>query len=364
MAYIRRLPPQKWNAVVRLPNGKRRSLTHPLRKVVADWAKDIERDNARGVTRDPKAGRITVGEWHERWRATRLLEPSTLAGYESRWRTHIEPVWKTVPLNTITRTDVQAWVRAMVDAGVGPRVVQQSVAVLSSLLAVAVAENLIPANPAARLKLPRAPKPPDRYLDRDVEFPALLAALTQGRDRLLVDFACHTGLRWGELTGLRASRINWLRGIVHVVDVWTPAGRREYPKRRASRRDIPLPEHLKEPLRQMYSGPEDFLFAADGGQPLHEANWRNRVWVPALKTAGINYLPIHAMRHTAASWLVMDGVDLFRVQALLGHESITTTMRYAHLAPAAFDQIQASWKGRQNDVDPPVTHGLQEGDTG
>jgi len=50
------------------------------------------------------------------------------------------------------------------------------------------------------------------------------------------------------------------------------------------------------------------------------------------------------MRHTAASWLVMDGVDLYRVQALLGHESFATTQRYAHLAPEAHDKVRESWR--------------------
>ena len=49
------------------------------------------------------------------------------------------------------------------------------------------------------------------------------------------------------------------------------------------------------------------------------------------------------MRHTAASWLVQDGVPLYDVQALLGHEDYATTMRYARLAPDAHDKVIQSW---------------------
>jgi integrase len=56
-----------------------------------------------------------------------------------------------------------------------------------------------------------------------------------------------------------------------------------------------------------------------------DAHFRNRVWCPAIKAAGIRRFPPRIMRHTAASWLVQDGVPLYDVQALLGHEDYATT---------------------------------------
>lgn len=64
------------------------------------------------------------------------------------------------------------------------------------------------------------------------------------------------------------------------------------------------------------------------------------------------------MRHTAASWLVIDGVPLYDVQALLGHESFKTTQRYAHLQPDAHSRVIESWeKGRGASV----THDARQG---
>jgi site-specific recombinase XerD len=57
----------------------------------------------------------------------------------------------------------------------------------------------------------------------------------------------------------------------------------------------------------------------------------------------IRRFPPKVMRHTAASWLVQDGVPLYDVQALLGHESFATTQRYAHLAPDARSRVLESW---------------------
>ena len=63
------------------------------------------------------------------------------------------------------------------------------------------------------------------------------------------------------------------------------------------------------------------------------------------------------MRHTAASWLVRDGVPLYDVQALLGHEDYATTQRYAHLAPDAHDKVIESWARRRG---APATHKRKE----
>jgi site-specific recombinase XerD len=96
------------------------------------------------------------------------------------------------------------------------------------------------------------------------------------------------------------------------------------------------------------------VFTAPLGGPVTDGHFRNRVWYPSVEAAGIRRFPPRIMRHTAASWLVQDGVPLYDVQALLGHEDYATTQRYAHLAPGAHDKVIQSWAW-QNDA--PLTHG-------
>ena len=91
--------------------------------------------------------------------------------------------------------------------------------------------------------------------------------------------------------------------------------------------------------------PEQQKIASDGS-PVRDRNFRNRVWYPAIESAGVRRFPPRITRHTTASWLVQDGVPLYDAQALLGHESFATTQRYAHLAPDAHSKVIESWSRR------------------
>lgn len=151
----------------------------------------------------------------------------------------------------------------------------------------------------------------------------------------------------------------------------TRNGIRQWPKSRKSHGTVPVPAAVLEDMSVLMAGRDwaGLVFTAPGGGPVSYANFRNRVWYPAVAAArlcgrppgeerrcspggcadpqhSVRVYPPRAMRHTAASWLVQDGVPLYDVQALLGHEPFATTQRYAHLAPDAHDKVIASWQRR------------------
>ena len=135
----------------------------------------------------------------------------------------------------------------------------------------------------------------------------------------------------------------------------TRKGLRQWPKSKKSHRVVPVPAYIMEGMAALMAGrPRDtVVFIAPQGGPVTDGHFRNRVWYPAVAAASIRRFPPRIMRHTAASWLVQDGVPLYDVQALLGHEDYATTQRYAHLAPDAHGKVIESWKRRG---DAPVTH--------
>lgn len=122
---------------------------------------------------------------------------------------------------------------------------------------------------------------------------------------------------------------------------------------------VPVPGGTLEGMSALMAGrPRDSLvFTALEDGPVTDGHFRNRVWYPAVAGAGIRRFPPRIMRHTAASWLVQDGVPLYDIQHLLGHEDYSTTQRYAHLAPDAHSKVMESWARR---LDAPVTHGRKE----
>ena len=170
------------------------------------------------------------------------------------------------------------------------------------------------------------------------------------------------GLRPGELYGLHGHRVDWLRGKLTVVDVMTRQGLRQHPKSKKSHRVVPVPAATLDGMAALMDGHprESLVFTAPQGGPVSDSDFRTRVWYPAITASGIRRFPPKIMRHTAASWLVQDGVPLYDVQALLGHEDYSTTLRYAHLAPDAHDKVIESWSRRR---DAPGTHKGKEART-
>lgn len=362
MAYIRRLPSGRWQATVKHPSGRKITKSDPLKKVVQEWAREQHAAISRGAWIDPKAGQVTVLQWHERWEAARVTTNATTRRNESHWRNHVKPQWGRWPLATIGGLDVGAWVKRMVAKGVGPPTVHASVNLLSAMLQAAVDEGVLGRNPAKGVTLPTIIERTPEWFTRE-EYRALLEQLAEPY-RTLVDLGCTVGPRWGELAGLHGSDVDWIRGQASIWHVLTRDGMREHPKSSRSRRVIPLPADLLESMSQLMVGRQRGapLFTGAEGGLLVESNFRRRVWAPALARAEVPYRRPRVMRHTAATWLVQDGVDLYRVQALLGHEDFRTTQRYAHHAPDAHGVVLEAWQ-RHRPQAPGArwAHGAQEG---
>lgn len=350
----------KWKAEVYHPSGRRVTKVKDTERAAQLWEAEQLVAFARGDTRDPRAGNITVGAWYERWHAVSGGEPSTRKRTESFWSTRIEARWSSWPMAAITRLDAKGWVGEL-KAEVSPftgrplsaDTVHKLVLVMSALYAAALEESppLVVSNPFARLGkkvLPTIPPSPIFWYE-DEEIDAILDAIPRLSDRVLVEVGFWVGLRPGELFGLFGDRVNWMRSTVEVTRVETrEEGLREYPKTEKSHRTVPVPPNPMKGLCEVIAGRDlrGRVFLSPDGDPIDDSNFLKRVWNPAIRRAGVRPYNPRAMRHTAATRLVMAGVDLYRVQDLLGHEKYATTQRYAHLKPQAHDAIRDAWERR------------------
>jgi integrase len=378
VSYIRRLPSGKWQATVRGPDGRKHTHSDLLKRVVREWAAGQEAQLGRGEFRDPRLGEIRIGEWHARVVRARGIEAVTKAKHASLWRTHCEAEWARWPMAAVTRLEAQSWVDQLTKtrrarhqgkpAGDGQDVpvlsaatITAAVHVMSGLYRLAMREHppLVMTNPFADLELPKIEPHALDFYEQD-EAAALYEA-ADGQWRTLVELGMQAGLRFGEMAGLHGHRVDWLRGKIEVADVMTRQGLRQYPKSRKSHRVVPVPPGVLEGMSVLMAGRERdaLVFTRLRGGPVDDVIFRNRVWYPAVAAAGVRRFAPRIMRHTAASWLVMDGVPLYDVQALLGHESFATTQRYAHLAPDAHSRVLESWSRRPG---APVAHEARLGE--
>jgi integrase len=218
-------------------------------------------------------------------------------------------MWGDWPIGGIEYLDVQAWM-----ARLSRRLAPETVASCHGLCRrswPAVRSRKLGANPCDGIRLPPRRRTADAgvTITRDQLVGQILPVLPR-RYRAVVATAAGAGLRWGECAGLRRRSIDLLRRELHVVEVAVEvAGRvsfKLYPKSKASRRMVPLPdfviEALAEHLAWFPAELDELVFRNERGGPLRRANFRQRVWLPALARSGPVERPrFHDLRHRYAT---------------------------------------------------------------
>lgn len=303
----------------------------------------------------------TFSEWAGRAIASRSrANARTRHDYTRDVELHIEPTFGDVPLDLISREMVGNWLIAMSRAAGSDKTVKNVHGLASSIMEDAIRAELITRNPfkGAFGTLPQVRTEEMVFLTRP-EFDVLLAGTVEAY-RPLVATLGMTGLRWSEATALQCADVNVHTRRLSVVRAWKRTPENYFvlgePKSNRSRRTITLPASLAATLHPLVTGadPGGFVFRSKMDRPIRHANFRQRVWLPAVKALQEANVPksprIHDLRHSHASWLIAAGVPLPAIQRRLGHESITTTVdRYGHLAPEMDDVITQALDGTDHD---------------
>jgi integrase len=237
----------------------------------------------------------------------------------------------------VTPADVQSWITRLGRDGYAPATVQLAYGLLSMSFAAAAEAGLLARSPCRGVKLPKWTRRETRFLGID-ELHELAAAINP-RFRVLVLTTGLTGARFGELAALRVGDLNLLRRRLTITRSLTEV-RGELtetePKTAASRRTIDLPASLVDDLARHLAAAShdstDRVFTSPEGGPLRRRGFRQRFWIPAVKTSVGEPCRFRDMRHTHAALLIAVNTHPKLRQSRLGHSSIKTTLDiYGHL---------------------------------
>ena len=354
-----------WVARYRAPDGGERSRSFERRTDAERWLTSEESSKLTGAWVDPTLGRMTFGEWVERWNATTVdLRPTTRALNLGVVRNYLLPRFDRWPLSKITTADVRAMVAEETAAGkLSTSAVRRHAIILGSILGAAVTDGRIARNPVRGVKLPAEESRTMRFLE-----PEELATLAEAHPpfyRPMVLTAGYVGLRWGELVGLALDRVDLLRRTIRVERQLVEVGGAVTfgpPKTKAGTRTVTIPVSLGEILAGHFASPavqaSGLAFPDPKSAPLRRSNFR-RVWTKACTAADLERLVFHELRHTAAALAIAQGAHPLAIKERLGHSSITVTMdRYGGLFPRLEEAIgegldavlRASLAGRMRDV--------------
>jgi integrase len=403
-----------WQARYTGPGGKPLSKNKPTYDEAIAFLEKTRTEIRQRTWLDPARAEITLCAWHELWWPTQTGdEPgrpqpqewnSTSVRDYGMWQNHIEPELGSLRLWELSWLGIQTWVNSLHDEKGGPLAaasVIKTFQVLDRMLEAAKLDRRIPFNPAEGIKLPKLKKkhPEDRRPPTHAQLWRVRACLPDYHHTLQI-VAQETGLRWGELAGLRACNVDLAGRRIHVREVLTEVRgkirRKEYPKSDAGLRTVPLTglavrvlrEHLavEQPSTrrsELKDGlcEDELVFHGRNRKsrttgepyraPLRRSAFR-RLWIKAIQDAGVarkktktvtvmekdqetgrrrkvqkertEWWPdFHDQRHTFASRLHDRGVPEVIAQEILGHERAgEVTWLYTHAAADYAGQVLAA----------------------
>lgn len=368
------------------PTGRRVNApaTFSTKREAERWLASVEVDLRRGDWR-PTPSRVTLAEYGTQFLADHsgAIAPATRTSYTRNWRRRIEPHLGSLPLREIKPSHVRAWISTLSRSGLSPASVRQAFRLLNQLLTAAVGDEHLTANPAlaARKALPRLPEPTPHILTPE-EVEAMRAAMKPGRDRLMFDLLTWTGLRIGELFGLRRRSVDVLHRRLIVAEAVVEDGGDLLvtdTKTHQTRR-VTLPAFLVADLvahldAEVARRADALLFPSRTGAPMRYGSYRRWVWDPAAVEAGLAVarpqppattetalvigkpgpkpkprlrdlwtvtVSPHALRATHAT-LVASQHGIFAAAERLGHSNASiTSLHYARVQPGTEDKV-ADW---------------------
>jgi len=283
-------------------------------KVIAKKKAEIAENKFLDVRKEPDPIKFhDFGKEYLQW--SKASKKASTYKRETSFMRQLEKEFEGKTIREITTWQIEKW-KVKRKEELKPASVNREMGLLKNMFTKAVEWGKLNENPSRKVKRLKGEIKRVRFL-MSGEIHTLLSHCP---DHLkpIVTVALHTGMRKGELLGLKWDQVNFKQGIITLTET-----------KNDERRDIPMDETVKKLLRGLRT--EDnvaYVFLRDG-QPLKFIDGSFRT---AVENSKIEDFHFHDLRHTFASNLVMAGVDIMTVKELMGHKDLTMTLRYSHLA--------------------------------
>jgi integrase len=353
-----------WWAKYRLPDGTqvkrkigpawvgrgRPAEGHFTKRLAEDWLHDrlgeLRREPAQPQVAGPPMTTVTFAEAAAEYlrfsEQDRGCKPSTIRNYRNAITVHLLPVFGDMALEDITVQEIERWRAGMASVRVQRELSNKTknnlLVLMHAIFRRAVKLYALPANPVAQVDRFRVRSSGDIQVFSPEEVWALVRAAGSEADAAIFLTAAFTGLRRGELLGLRWRDVDFAGSTIRVRASYA-AGKLTTPKS-GKVRAVPMAPDVASALaklgdRERFVGDDDFVFAGEVGPPLDGDALSSR-YRDALQRAGLRPLRFHDLRHTFGTRMIAKA-DIRRVQEWMGHADIQTTMKYLHYAPRGED---------------------------
>lgn len=343
------------------PDGKRRYVSGKNKEDARKALRVARANTDQGLVFD--AENLRLGDYLDRWLSDSVsdtVKVTTFERYEQITRLHLMPSLGRLKLKAITPAHVRGLYREKLEAGSSARTVRYIHTTLHKALRQAVMDGLIPRNATEAVKPPQPSREEMHPLTPEQAKHLLQVAHDTG-DRLeaLYVLAIHTGLRQGELLGLKWDDVDLEDGSLQVRRTLTITKSGPVftsPKTTGSRRSVKLTSkaieavksHLERQLREIDRvgslwSENGLIFASETGTPLDRRAVTKSKFKPLLKSATLPEIRFHDLRHTCATLLLTRNVNPKIVSEMLGHSTIAITLdTYSHVLPNMRDQAAAA----------------------
>lgn len=276
-------------------------------------------------------------EWLEHKKLN--LRASTWSVYEGHTRNHFNE-FLDLKINQINTKMVEQYINKRQEQGMNISTLKKVLISLGQIFNLSVKRGYCIKNPVSEADRPRT-QGKERQNGKKIQIltpPEISSFLDKAKTqkyKMLFSLAIFSGARQGELLGLKWSDIDWQNNQIHIQRTFNN-GAFFITKTHEGNRKIDIGPSTMKALKEWKlacpHGEFDLVFPTTKGTPINHNNMVNRYFRPTLKTANLEPIRFHDLRHTYASLLIEQGENIKYIQTQLGHSNPTVTLNvYAHL---------------------------------